>query len=128
MEKLPDGSCMEAGLAELHPEPGFGCRVLSSVSCGAAGVLSPLPQGCGCDLRPPFSEEDSLANGWGFRYEQVWEGFLGLPPQQLVTTEDLADGPKFCSAWGRAFSGAHMGSPGTKVGSRASGATGHLCG
>lgn len=39
-----------------------------------------------------FSALLSLINGRGFRSEQVWTGFLRLPPHGLVTTKDLAEG------------------------------------
>lgn len=58
---------------------------------GAAGVLSPLFQRVGLTLRPPVTEEASLADG-GFRSEQVWDGFPRLPSRWLVTTKGLAEG------------------------------------
>ena len=78
---------MEASLAELRPEPSWGSegRVVILVTCRC---VVPAPAG----LWVCFSTLLSLINGWGFRSEQVWEGFLRLPPSGLVTTKDLAEG------------------------------------
>ena len=78
---------MEASLAELRPEPSWGSegRVVILVTCRC---VVPAPAG----LWVCFSTLLSLINGWGFRSEQVWEGFLRLPPYGLVTTKDLAEG------------------------------------
>lgn len=75
---------MEAGLAELRPEPSWGALV-PLVTCWR---VLPAPAG----VWVCFSTLLSLINGWGFRSERVWEGFLRLPPHGLATRKDLAEG------------------------------------
>lgn len=88
---------------------------------GAAGVLSPLFQRVGLTLRPPVTEEASLADG-GFRSEQVWDGFPRLPSRWLVTTKGLAEGQSTAQLGDLLSAGSHPGAcPGAKDGIRASG-------
>lgn len=78
---------MEASLAKLRPEPSWGSewRVVTLVTCWC---VVPAPTG----VWVSFSTLLSLINGWGFRSEWVWKGFLRLPPHGLATTKDLAEG------------------------------------
>ena len=91
--------------------------VLQSCTLSPAGVAGAPGDMLVCS--PPsrgvwvcFSALLSLINGRGFRSEQVWEGFLRLPPHGLATTKDLAEGK---STWGHGLSqapaGAHLRTP-----------------
>ena len=71
--------------------------VLQSCTLSPAGVAGAPGDMLVCSPRSRgvwvcFSALLSLINGWGFRSEQVWEGFLRLPPHGLATTKDLAEG------------------------------------